>query len=86
MHVSHDGAVTAVSNGIESPNLVTREPLELELRAFLESVTQRRSPLVGVEDGYVTLKIVEAAYESSRKGRRVPIEYAAVGRHAWAKA
>ena len=86
MHVSRDGAVTAVSNGIESPNLVTREPLELELRAFLESVTQRRGPLVGIEDGYVTLKIVEAAYESSRKGRRVPIEYAAVERHAWARA
>ena len=85
MHVSRGGVVTAIANGIESPNIVTREPLELELRAFLESVSQRRPPLVGIKEGYVTLKIVEAAYESSQKGQRVPIEYAAVKRYAWAR-
>lgn len=75
-HVARDGQLVAVSSGTEQPAITTKEPLELELRAFLHSLETREEPLAGVEEGYVTLKITEAAYESSRTGRRVTVEYA----------
>jgi len=77
MHVMLNGYVTAMAGGAESPSITTKEPLELELRAFLNSVEHRTPPPVGIEEGYTALKIVEAAYESSRQGRRVLISYEA---------
>lgn len=75
-HVARDGRLSAVSSGVEQPPITTKEPLELELRAFLHSIETRQEPLAGIEEGYVTLKITEAAYESSRLGRQVRMHYA----------
>ena len=74
-HARQGSLVTASSDGMELPHVITKEPLELELRAFLQCVQTRSRPLAGLEEGYVTLKITEAAYESSASGRRVPITY-----------
>ena len=74
-HVAQQGHVTAVSGGVELPAITTKEPLELELRAFLESVRTRRAPLAGIAEGYVTLKVTEAAYASSSRGARVLVQY-----------
>jgi UDP-2-acetamido-3-amino-2,3-dideoxy-glucuronate N-acetyltransferase len=76
-HVRKGAAVSAAPGAVELPRLTTKEPLEQELRNFLECVQQRRRPLAGLEEGYATLRVVEAAYESSRTGRRVPITSAA---------
>lgn len=50
------------------------EPLRRELGAFIESVAARRPPAVGVRDGLLALRVVEAAQVSARLGRRVALE------------
>lgn len=74
-HELRNGAWTAVENGIMHPKIITKEPLHQELRAFLDSMETRNKPNADGESGYVTLKIVEAAYESSRKGKKVRIDW-----------
>jgi len=50
-------------------------PLETELRAFIDSVKNRTTPLADWKAGYNALKIVEACYESSITGRRIAIQW-----------
>ena len=50
------------------------EPLRIELETFLHSMRNRSRPLADGEAGYQALKIVEACYESSQKGRRMEID------------
>lgn len=50
------------------------EPLRQELELFLEAVATRGKPLVDVEAGLLALQTVDAAYISSRLGRRVTLE------------
>lgn len=50
-------------------------PLTLELKSFLDSVQNRSKPLSDGWTGYKALKIVEACYESSRKGETVTIQW-----------
>jgi len=47
-------AVTASPNpgiGVQKPRVVNEEPLEAELRAFIDSVRKRSEPVVTLEDG-----------------------------------
>lgn len=50
------------------------EPLRTELASFLESVRTAQAPPVGVAEGLLALRVVEAAQLSSRLGRRVTLE------------
>jgi predicted dehydrogenase len=59
-----EGAVTQ----IESP---PEEPLLAELRAFLSSMTTRAAPRADGWAGYESVKVLEAAVESSKTGRKV---------------
>lgn len=56
------------------PNIEFQEPLYLELRHFLKCIRQRTEPLTGIKDGIDVLRIIEAAYESSRSDRTVMLE------------
>jgi len=47
------------------------EPLRLELERFLDACARRVPPAVDVEAGLRALRVVEAAQQSSRLGRRV---------------
>jgi len=49
------GPVTSIN--IQKPAVHPGEPLEAELRAFLEAVRKRRKPLVSIEDGRATLAL-----------------------------
>jgi predicted dehydrogenase len=49
------------------------EPLRRELQAFVEAVKGRTAPAVDVDAGLEALRVVEAAQESARSGRRVEI-------------
>ena len=62
--VALEGKVSAVPFDPE-------EPLKLELKAFLDSIRSRAKPLADGRAGYEALRIVEACYESSRKGGKV---------------
>lgn len=75
MHRQASGVWQAFEGGMETPRIEDQEPLTLELRAFLKSVGTREKPQADAMAGYVTLRIVEAAYESSKTGRRIRITY-----------
>ena len=49
------------------------EPLRIELEDFLAAIREHRSPLVGGADAVETLRVVEAAIESHRRGQVVEI-------------
>ncbi len=53
----------------------SEEPLAIELKAFLESIVTRKRPLADGRAGYDALKVVEACYESSKRGERIEIEW-----------
>lgn len=54
------------------------EPLQLELKKFLDSIRNRSKPLADGQVGLEALRIVEACYESSQKGQRVEIDWGKV--------
>ena len=61
-----EGAVTQ----IESP---PEEPLLAELRAFISSIASREKPRADGWAGFESVKVLEAAVESSRTGHTVPL-------------
>ena len=48
-----------------------QEPLFLELSHFLDCVKERNNPRTGIDDGINILRIIEAAYQSSRSDKIV---------------
>ncbi len=79
LHQRRDGHWTALSGEPEAFQAAGEEPLRRELARFVESVRTRQAPLVGVAEGILALRVVEAAQLSSRLGRRVTLEEAAQG-------
>jgi predicted dehydrogenase len=55
---------------VESP---PEEPLQAELRAFLDSVRTRKKPLADGWAGYDSVRVLEAANESAKSGRKIEI-------------
>jgi len=49
------------------------EPLQVELRAFMDLVGTRASPLASGGIGLDALRVVEACYQSSELGKRVEL-------------
>lgn len=74
-HALENGMWQAVDEGIEIPKITTQEPLQLELKHFLDCVEQRKEPMANITSGFNTLRIVESAYQSSKEGKRVEITY-----------
>lgn len=74
-HERQDGRCVAVEGEASELALPRQEPLRLELEAFLESIRSRKRPIADGRAGYEALKIVEACYESSRKGERVELKW-----------
>jgi UDP-N-acetylglucosamine 3-dehydrogenase len=59
------------NEGRHQPFLPIKEPLTLELEAFLSSVLEDTTPVVSGDDGLKALQICEAALESARIGTPV---------------
>jgi predicted dehydrogenase len=74
-HEKREGRYVALEGKISEIPLDSSEPLQSELKAFLHSIENRSKPIADGQAGYEALKIVEACYESSRKGRRIEIEW-----------
>lgn len=74
-HKMENNIWTAIDEGVVRPKIITKEPLYQELRTFLDSVKTRNKPSADGESGFQTLKIVEAAYQSSKKGKKVSIDW-----------
>lgn len=82
VHQRRDGRWIALEGDTETFKAAGEEPLHRELASFVESVRTRHAPSVGVEEGILALRVVEAAQLSSRLGRRVTLEEAARGEGA----
>jgi predicted dehydrogenase len=60
---------------VAKPEITTQEPLQAELRSFLESVRQRSQPVVSLEDGRRALAVALDIVASIREhGRNVNVE------------
>lgn len=70
-HVRQGPEWAAPEGAVETLKPTGPEPLRLELELFLDACTRRTSPAVDVEAGLRALRVVEAAQQSSRLGRRV---------------
>jgi len=64
-------AVEGALHQIESP---PEEPLQAELRAFIDSVQTRKAPQADGWAGYDSVQVLEAATESARTGRTVEVK------------
>jgi len=65
----------AMEGEVHEIPLNSTEPLQLELKAFLNSMKDRSKPLADGQAGYEALRVVEACYESSRNGGKVEIDW-----------
>jgi len=74
-HERQGERIVALEGEVSEIPLESGEPLRLELEAFLNSMRNQTRPLADGEAGYQALKIVEACYESSQKGRRIEINW-----------
>lgn len=70
-HVKQGGAWNAPEGAAEIHKASGPEPLSHELTLFLEACAGRTAPAVDVEAGLLALRVVEAAQESSKLGRRI---------------
>ncbi len=70
-----DGRLVALEGKVSEISLGTEEPLLIELKAFLNCIKDRSKPLADGKVGYEALKVVEACYESSRRGERIEIDW-----------
>ena len=72
-HVRGQDRFEAYDGGVIENPLKFQEPLELELRHFLACVRGEAKPLTNFEDGVTVLKTIEAAYQSAKTDRTVPV-------------
>ncbi len=73
-HVYTGSSFEAHNGNTLHPSIEFQEPLYLELSHFLECIRQRTEPLTGIRDGIDVLRIIEAAYESSRSDQTVTLD------------
>lgn len=60
---------------VAKPEVTTEEPLQAELKAFLEAVRQRSTPVVPLEDGRRALAVaLDIVAEIAAHGRKVSLE------------
>jgi UDP-N-acetylglucosamine 3-dehydrogenase len=74
-HERQGDMCVALEGDVQGISIESEEPLTIELKAFLDSIKNRSKPLADGQAGYEALKVVEACYESSQKGRRIEIEW-----------
>lgn len=65
----------ALEGEVNEIPLESVEPLQLELKAFLDSMRSRSNPLADGHAGYEALKIVEACYASSQSGGSIKMDW-----------
>ena len=70
-HVRQGGAWNAPEGAASTHKATGPEPLSHELKLFLEACAHKTAPAVDVDAGLLALRVVEAAHQSSKAGRRV---------------
>ena len=62
-----------VASGASDPMAISLDPFERQFLDFAEAIRTGRPPLVGGEEGYQALQLVDAIYRSCRTGSRVGV-------------
>jgi len=62
-----------VASGASDPMAISLDPFERQFLDFAEAIRTGRPPLVGGEEGYQALQLVDAIYRSCRTGLRVGV-------------
>jgi UDP-N-acetylglucosamine 3-dehydrogenase len=73
-HARNGGEFESVEGPVTQIECPAEEPLSAELRAFVESVQTRRSPLVGGWEGYDAVRVLEGAMASAKTGRKIKLD------------
>jgi UDP-N-acetylglucosamine 3-dehydrogenase len=69
------GRCVALEGKVSEISFDEEEPLKAELKAFIDSIRDRSNPLADGRAGVEALKVVEACYESSRRGKKVEMKW-----------
>lgn len=72
-HVKAGDDFKATEGGMRQLEFPPEEPLQAELRAFLESMQTRREPLADAMAGFESVRVLEAAMQSARTGQAVEL-------------
>lgn len=72
-HVREGDDIQGVEGPVHQIECPREEPLLAELRSFVESVETRRQPRADARAGHDAVRVLEAALQSSRTGRKVPL-------------
>jgi UDP-N-acetylglucosamine 3-dehydrogenase len=72
-HVKEGSEFKVVEGALRQIESHPEEPLQAELRAFLESVRTRKPPHADGWSGYESVRVLEAALESAKSGKTVPL-------------
>jgi predicted dehydrogenase len=62
-----------VESGASDPMAISLTPFERQFRDFGEAIEKGRNPVVGGEEGYEALEVVDAVYRSCRTGDKVTL-------------
>jgi len=62
-----------VASGASDPMAISLTPFERQFQDFAEAICNGGKPLVGGEEGYQALEIVDAVYRSCRTGQKVSL-------------
>lgn len=60
-----------IASGASDPMAISLDPFERQFLDFADAIKTRRPPLVGGEEGYQALQLVDAIYRSCRTGKGV---------------
>jgi len=72
-HVREGGDFKALEGALHQVESPPEEPLLAELRAFVDSVQSRKPPLADGWAGYDSVRVLEAAAESAKRGQVVEL-------------
>jgi len=64
---------TQSASGASDPMAISLEPFERQFTDFAESIRTGRQPLIGGEEGYQALEVVDAVYRSCRTGDKIKL-------------
>jgi UDP-N-acetylglucosamine 3-dehydrogenase len=73
-HVKEGSDFKAVEGAVHQIESAPEEPLQAELRAFVDSIHTRKTPRADGWAGYESVRVLEAALESIKTGRVVELK------------
>lgn len=73
-HVREGKEFKAVEGALHQVESAPEEPLQAELRAFIESVQTRQPPRADGWAGYESVRVLEAAHQSARTRRTIELK------------